>query len=155
VSSAGSCPVCSGPVEYAGTGRRPVHCGKRCRQARYRSRLAAERAEEYAGYLLGQLAQVRGELAEASGDTRSILGILPAPGGPGALAWPAGDAAAYADRMRRLASRVCDLAAAYRRAIAEAAAARAALRRAEASAPVGDETPARSVARSPAAAAAT
>jgi endogenous inhibitor of DNA gyrase (YacG/DUF329 family) len=116
-----ACPVCAGPVARGWQGRPPVYCGKRCRQAAYRARLAAE----YAARLRGQLAGCGAELAEAAADVTSVLGNLPAADRDGVPGWWTGDASAYADRTRRLASRVCDLTAAYRRAAAEFDAARA------------------------------
>lgn len=55
--SAGACPVCSGPVERAWQGRPAVYCGKRCRQAAYRARLAAARLSEFRSRVAGELAQ--------------------------------------------------------------------------------------------------
>lgn len=74
---------------------------------------------------------------------------------PGVPAVATSDGRAYSDRTRRLASRAFDLIAAYDRAAADHAAALGVFRHAEASAPVGDETGARSVAPQAAAAAAT
>jgi hypothetical protein len=148
--------VCSAPVERSWQGRPAVYCGKRCRQAAYRARLAAERAAGYAAWLREQLVTLGAELAEPYGpDAINVFAGLPVPTPDEIPGQWAENALAYADRARRLASRAYDLTAAYRRAAADFAAARAVFGRAEASAPVSDETATRSVARSAAAAAAT
>ena len=69
-------------ARYA-TGRRPVYCGTRAVRRPTGPGWPPGRAAEYARWLHGGLVQLRGELAEASGDLVSVLGELPVPDGPG------------------------------------------------------------------------
>jgi hypothetical protein len=153
-----TCPVCGATVGRASTGRPAVYCGKPCRQAAHRARLAAARAAEAAGWFRRELAGpgyrgersgVEDELARAAS---RLLGAFarvhdyPLPGKDTVCSGWEASVIKEADRVRRLASRACDLAEAHMRQAGEFAAATAMFRRAEASAPVGDETSRRFVA---------
>jgi len=161
----GACPVCGGQLVIPPTGRRPVYCGKACRQAAHRARLAAARAAERAAWIRRELAgdgtRPGGGLPGAPpaagqrGGVEYDLGVAwlalfdaaarvrETPPGPGEVAggWER-DVARCADQVARLAHRAADLAAAHERAAAEFAAARAVLRRVDPDGPGGDETPA-------------
>jgi hypothetical protein len=154
VVSGPACPVCGTGLQIPLTGRRPRYCGKPCRQAAYRARLAAGRAAETAARVRRELAGLGedGMLAGADQDLgRALLqlqgaaarirdcdGLLPdaetVPGG-----WE--DAMArQAKTVIRLAHRVADLAAVHARAAADFQAAQTVFRRGNSAGPGGDET---------------
>jgi len=161
--SAPACPVCGGPLEIPAAGRRPVYCGKACRQAAYRARQAAERAVEQATWARQELARA-GDRGQAEGlahefdhasrelftalvrlhDLPPASARLRKPGG-GWSGWEE-HAAAAARQVARLAHRAAGLARVHERAAADFQAAQAVLRRGGLAGPGGDETPPGSVA---------
>jgi hypothetical protein len=153
------CPTCGAPVQRAWQGRPPVYCGTPCRQAAHRARQAAARAAESARWLRSELFFAETELQGAVSAAFAALAAVHDVPLPGEHDVPGG----FEDGLKRQAdaawkawARVSDLASAHARARRDCEAARVrGFRSAEASAPVGDETAAGSVARSPAAAAAT
>jgi hypothetical protein len=158
--TAPACPVCDRPLEIPDTGRRPVYCGKACRQAAYRARLAAARAAEHARWLRRKLAGdyragkpvdgMHAELQEAgSALTAAFYGLeLDLADGDGDGGVPSGWEARLSASARTLAGvahRIADTAHAHERAVAEFEAAQAVLCRGGRGRPGGDETPAGSV----------
>lgn len=154
-----ACPVCGAPLEIPLTGRRPVYCGKPCRQAAYRARLAAGRAAEAAASARWGLAgsssrspdvhlgvehaiglvtdQLRHQVRRAHYAEETGLGADVVPFGTG---WE-DDVTDRARTLITLAHQAIGLATAHKRAAADWQAAQAVLRREPAAGPGGDETP--------------
>lgn len=62
VLTPGTCLECGAPLTIPPTGRRPVYCGKRCRQAAHRARQAAAAAKHIQRLSRQELAAAGGEL---------------------------------------------------------------------------------------------
>jgi hypothetical protein len=148
--------VCGAPLRIPLTGRRPRYCGKPCRQAAYRARLAADRAAALAAGLRRELAgsgspdvhlgvehmiglvsrDVQRAALRARFDEETGLGTGVVPFGTG---WE-DEVADRARTLVTLARRAMDLATAHARAVADWQAAQAVFRRVGLPGPGGDET---------------
>ena len=146
------CPVCGGGLAIPGTGRRPVYCGKPCRQAAHRARQAAARMADHAGWLRQELAGVgaRGQQTGLERDFHQVVNAMlaalarihdyPRPTGDRVPSGWEPEVIRAADSVRRMAGRAFDLAGAHARAAGDFTAANAVFRRAPAPDPDDDET---------------